>query len=155
MEILHQAIFRSPDREPVPRSIVIHPALSRYVLGWGRAGDIGYVAEVADKPVGAAWLRLLVGDNRGYGYVDDGTPELSIALLPAYRGMGTGSRLLAHLLSKAAKQFATVSLSVTPGNSAVRLYKRLGFEIIDQVDESLTMICYLGSSSAEEATSST
>ena len=39
-------------------------------------------------PIGAAWLRLLKGDERGYGHVDDETPELGMAVLPAYRGRG-------------------------------------------------------------------
>lgn len=50
--------------------------------GWGRAGDMGFVAVDAGsgEPIGAAWLRLLGGDERGYGYVDDETPELGMAV---------------------------------------------------------------------------
>jgi len=43
------------------------------------------------QPIDAAWLRLLVGDNRGFGYVDEKTPESSIALLPGHCGQGIGS----------------------------------------------------------------
>lgn len=31
------------------------PGLAPYLVGWGRAGDAGVVAEVAGDPVGAAW----------------------------------------------------------------------------------------------------
>lgn len=80
--------------------------------------------------VGAAWLRLLTGDERGYGWVDDATPELSMAVMPPWRGQGIGSRLLAALLDAAAERYDAVSLSVQADNSALRLYQRFGFEVV-------------------------
>ena len=142
MEMLYQAIYRPPGSAPVPRSLVINPVLSRYVLLWGRPGDLGFIAEVGSEPVGAAWLRLLPGENRGYGYVNARIPELSMALLPQYRGQGIGTRLLAHLLAEADRQYAAVSLSVSQGNRAIRLYERYGFEVIDWSGESWKMIRY-------------
>lgn len=80
------------------------------------------------------------GQDRGYGYVDDATPELSIALLPAYRGRGIGSQLLARLLEQAQGCCPGVSLSVSAGNPARRLYERFGFEIVAERGSSLTML---------------
>src|SRR5262245_37970979 len=57
-------------------------ALSRYVEGWGREGDIGVVASNDRGSVGAAWLRVFDHERPGYGYVDDTTPELAIFLTP-------------------------------------------------------------------------
>src|SRR6266545_5496611 len=73
------------------------PELARYVEGWGRPSDLGVVASWHGDPVGAAWLRLLVGDNKAYGYVDDSTPELAIAVDPALTGQGIGAALLKRL----------------------------------------------------------
>ena len=64
------------------------PELARYVAGWGRPGDVGVVASEAGDPVGAAWVRRLVGPGRGYGWVDDATPELAIAVAPGGEGRG-------------------------------------------------------------------
>lgn len=102
--------------------------LARYVRGWGAPGDLGVVGEYgSERPGGAAWLRLLTGDNAGYGYVDDKTPELSIAVVPEFRGTGLGTALLRRLLDDAAGEYDAVCLSVRRSNPAYRLYERLGF----------------------------
>ena len=101
------------------------PAIARYVEGWGtRPGDSGLLAIVDDVPVGAAWLRYFPASNPGYGFVDERTPELSVAVLPAWRGQGIGSHLIEHLLPG----LPAISLSCDPANPAWHLYLRLGFE---------------------------
>ena len=105
------------------------PELARYVEGWGRPSDLGVVATDGDgEPVGAAWVRMLVGEDAAYGYVDDTTPELAIAVDPQRTGDGIGSQLLKRLLLDAARMFPAVSLSVRADNPARRLYERFGFQ---------------------------
>jgi ribosomal protein S18 acetylase RimI-like enzyme len=99
------------------------------------AVDVG-----SGEAIGAAWLRLLTGDERGYGYVDDETPELGMAVLPAYRGRGVGSALLTRLLKSAGAVYHAVCLSVSADNPAVRLYTRTGFEQVCECEASLTMV---------------
>jgi ribosomal protein S18 acetylase RimI-like enzyme len=117
------------------------PELGRYVRGWGRPDDVGLLAVDAEtgQPVGAAWLRLMTREEAGYGYVDDETPELSIAVLPRYRGKGAGTLLLTRLLGDAERMYKAISLSVSGDNPAVRLYERLGFEAVSSSGTSLTM----------------
>ena len=123
---------------------------ARYVVGWGQSGDMGYVAMLGQTPIGAAWLRLWLGEDKGYGYVEDGVPELAIAVLPSYRNQGIGTQLLTQLLAIAQKHFPAVSLSVRSDNPVVRLYQRLGFVKVDQADQpnrvggySFTMILFV------------
>jgi GNAT superfamily N-acetyltransferase len=141
-QMLYQAIFVPPGQEAPPFAIVTQSELARYVAAWGRAEDLGFVAEDAEtrQPVGAAWIRLLAGEECGYGYVDARTPELSIAVLPDYRGMGVGTALLTALLDAAAERFPAVSLSVSRDNPAHRLYTRFGFTVVADDGESLTMV---------------
>ena len=111
------------------------PELARYVNGWGRAGDLGLIAvDERSKPVGAAWIRIWLGPEKGYGYIDDDTPELSIAVLPAHRGRGIGTKLVTELLAAAAGENQAVSLSVLVDNAALNLYRRIGFEVIDRTE---------------------
>jgi ribosomal protein S18 acetylase RimI-like enzyme len=56
---------------------------------------------------------------------------LDIALLPQFRGRGIGSALLRDLLADGAESGRTVSLHVEPSNPALRLYERLGFELVE------------------------
>jgi len=129
------------DTEPV----MTDDHVARYVEGWGRPGDMGVVAEIDGKGIGASWIRLFDRERPGYGFIAESIPELSIAVLPAWRGRGTGSSLLRGLLVDARTAgFAAVSLSVELDNPARRLYRDLGFERVEQHQGSWTMRLDLG-----------
>ncbi|MEH2113672.1 GNAT family N-acetyltransferase [Nostoc sp.] len=110
-----------------------NPDLAKYVKNWGCKDDSGFIAilESSNQPVGAAWLRLLTGKNKGYGYVDDCTPELAIAILSEYRNQGIGTQLLTNLLAVAKTSYPSISLSSRATNPAFTLYKRFGFKVVD------------------------
>ena len=140
-EFLYQALYVPPKTPPLPREIVHQPELAKYVQAWGRRGDMGAIAVLRENQAsaGAAWLRLFNFENPGYGYVDDNTPELAIAVLPQHRGQGIGTDLLIYLFEQAKSRYSTISLSVSADNPALRLYRRLGFEEVERYDNSLTM----------------
>lgn len=139
---LYHALHIPPGADPPPPEVVRQPDLARYVKGWmERPGDLGFVAEVSREPVGAAWLRLWPSDDRGYGFVNEATPELSMALLPSHRGRGIGTALLRRLLAAAARESEAVSLSVSASNAALRLYERVGFTVVGEGESgSVTML---------------
>ncbi|MBB6048675.1 GNAT family N-acetyltransferase [Armatimonas rosea] len=140
-EALYHSLYTSPGEPPLPRELLLLPELARYTEGWGqRFGDQGMLAwRTPQTSIGAAWLRLFSHDAPGYGYVDDLTPELVVSVQPAWRGFGVGTQLILATLEQARPQFPAVSLSVTPGNPAVRLYERLGFEIVRVGPNDITM----------------
>jgi ribosomal protein S18 acetylase RimI-like enzyme len=116
------------------------PPVRRYVERWGRPGDTALIAIQDFQKVGAAWFRLFTEANAGYGFVDEATPELSIAIVPSRRGSGLGSELLDALLDRArADGYAAISLSVEQGSPAVGLYERHGFERVGDDDGGMTM----------------
>jgi len=126
------------DEEPgmTTERMLTNPLLARYVVGFGEAaGDLGVIAEMGTPghPVGAAWVRVLAGDNRAYGWVDDAIPELGIAVVPEAVGKGLGSRMLTELLGRARGRYPGVSLSVRRDNAARRLYLRAGFEPVREL----------------------
>ena len=68
-------------------------------------------------------------------YLSPGSSELrlmEIALLPAARGAGIGSCLLAGVLQLALEDGLCVSLHVEPFNPAYAWYQRLGFQVVEQ-----------------------
>ena len=127
-EFLYQAIYLPDGVEPPPWSVVDLPELQVYVTDFGtRPGDHCMVAEVEKKVVGAAWSRIM----EDYGHIDNDTPSLAISLLPEYRGLGIGTRLLnALLLLLRENGYRQASLSVQKENPALRLYERAGFRIL-------------------------
>jgi GNAT superfamily N-acetyltransferase len=126
--MLTLAVFLPPGSPPLDNSLFERPELARYVRGWGRSGDDGIIAVAANgAAIGAAWMRLWASDDHGYGFIDPGTPELSVAVRAEFRGQGTGTRLLQRLLERADDLYESVSLSVSLLNPSVRLYRRLGF----------------------------
>jgi ribosomal protein S18 acetylase RimI-like enzyme len=148
-EMLYEASDAAANGVPDVAELRRHPDLARYVEGWGARTDMGVVAyDDTGTPIGAAWLRLLTGDAKGYGYVDDETPEISIAVRPGSRGRGLGERMLRDLLDAAADRFASVSLSVRVDNPARRLYERLGFRAVGggETGGSVTMTLATGRS---------
>jgi ribosomal protein S18 acetylase RimI-like enzyme len=136
-EALYQAIFVPPGEAPPPLHLIDQPELAQYISGFGgQVGDAGVLALIEAQPIGAAWARLI----HGYGYVDDQTPELSIAVLPEYRGQGVGTRLLVALFDQLRPQYNQVSLSVQTANPALHLYQRLGFQIARGDGDSRVMV---------------
>ena len=119
--------------------------LERYVAGWGRPGDDALVAIDEFQPVGAAWYRLFEQDEPGYGFVDEETPELTIAIVPSRRGKGLGEQLLTSLLDRAREEgYARISLSVEADNPAIRLYEQHGFTRVGDRAGALVMSAELG-----------
>ena len=146
--MLYEAVYWRDDgaeERPPFDEMMARPELSRYVEGWGRVGDVAIVAlDRRDEPVGGAWYRLFTAEEPGYGFVDAGTPELSIALYPECRRRHVGALLLGTLLQHARSDgFAAMSLSVARENPARRLYARHGFEVVSEADGSLTMVADL------------
>jgi len=96
--------------------------------------------EADHQLVGAIWGRLLTNENKGFGYIDDNTPELSMAVKNEYRNQGIGTELIKAITSEYQKiGVNNLSLSVDKANNASDLYKRLGFEIVEETETSWTM----------------
>lgn len=137
VDALYHAIYVPPGMPAPLKTIVQNPDLAVYIDGFGNhLGDEGVLALHDTKPVGAAWSRYI----RAYGFVDEAIPELSIAILPDYRGMGIGTRLLEVLLDRLKGRAEQVSLSVNQSNPAYRLYERYGFRVVTVDGESAVML---------------
>lgn len=137
-DMLHHAYYwreRDPGEEPGP--------FARYVKGWGRPGDTALIVVEDAFPVGAGWYRLFRRDQPGYGFVDEETPELTIAVVPSRRGRGLGEALLNALCERARGEgHRALSLSVERDNDAlVSYYEKQRFQrVADPGGDSVTML---------------
>lgn len=97
------------------------------------------VIEQAGAPVG----RLIVFRGEAEIRIVD------IALLPAARGRGLGGRLLRALLAEGAATNRPVRIHVERLNPALRLYERLGFQLLE--DKGVYLFLEWRPSAAKEA----
>jgi ribosomal protein S18 acetylase RimI-like enzyme len=144
-EMLYEAVYWQDDgaeERPPLEGLLANDENARYVAGWGRPGDVALCAlDRRDEPVGAAWYRRFSAGAPGYGFVADDIPELAIAVYPEFRGQRVGSLLLGALTARAARDSERgLSLSVHRDNPAKALYARLGFEVVAQPGDALTML---------------
>ena len=139
-EMLYQSLYVPVGDAPFERSILNQPEIGQYVKDWGRTNDAGFVAvDDHDRPIGAIWLRLFSGEEKGFGFVNDQTPELGMSVLPEYRGEGIGTSLLSALIKWAEDHYENISLSVASENPVRRLYERQGFTAVGKNGGSITM----------------
>jgi len=138
---LYEAIFVPEGAQPPQREIIERPELQVYVEGFGtQPDDICFTAETDGVIIGAVWVR----DMNDYGHVEDGVPSFAISLLPEYRGSGIGTALMQKMLDELRlRGYECASLAVQKANYALRMYRRLGFEIVDENDEEYIMVCRL------------
>lgn len=86
------------------------------------------------NPAGGVWLRWGTAESHGYGHVEEGIPELAIAVEQRYKGQGVGTQLLNAATELAREMGAPgISLSVAYDNPrAARLYRHVGFVDVDE-----------------------
>jgi ribosomal protein S18 acetylase RimI-like enzyme len=96
------------------------------------AQDAYYRAHYAN-----ATFDVIEADGKAAGrlYVarwEDEIRIMDIALLPEYRGNGTGTSLLRRLLAEADAGGKRTTIHVERNNPALRLYERLGFSVVKE-----------------------
>lgn len=140
-DFIYEAIFIPEGVAPPPKSIIEQPDLQVYIKDFGTGKyDICFVAEADGKIAGAVWVR----DMNDYGHIADGVPSFAISLYKEYRNFGIGTKLMTTMLDELRRIGCTrTSLAVQKENYAVKMYKKVGFEIIDETDEEYIMVCNL------------
>ena len=137
-DFLYEAIYIPDGTATPPKSVIACPELQVYIADFGNSiHDKALVAEVDGNIVGAIWARTM----NDYGHIDKNTPSLAMSVLKGYREMGIGTSLLTQMLStEKAAGYAKLSLSVQKDNYAVRMYKKAGFNTVDENNEEYIMV---------------
>lgn len=140
-DFLYEAIFAPEGISAPPKSIINQPELQVYVADFGKKkDDTGLFAEVDKRVVGAVWVRIM----NDYGHIDSDTPSFAISLYKDYRGFGMGTAMMKEMLwILKDRGYKQASLAVQKANYAVKMYKKVGFEIVDQNEEEYIMLCRL------------
>jgi GNAT superfamily N-acetyltransferase len=133
-EMLYQALSLPGSQAPA-REIIHRPEYARYVQGWGRPADKGYLAQEKNEGalLGAVWLRAPAESKP-----EEAPPELALFVRPGHRHRGIGASLLTQLV-RANPGLSAVLLQVGANSPAVRLFERFGFEIASQSPQSVVM----------------
>lgn len=113
------------------------PTFQKYLAGFPRDTDLGFIAEREGQDAGAVWSRYFTAADPGYGFVAEDIPELSIGVVAGRRGEGIGRALLNAMLAASP---VSLSLSVEDGNPAEELYRKSGFVPVGRVGNATTML---------------
>ena len=137
-DFLYEAIFVPDGVDPPPKSIVDTPELQVYISGFGsKPHDVALIAEADNKAVGAVWVRIM----NDYGHIDDETPSFAISLYKEYRGLGIGTEMMRAMLAILKDRgYSQASLAVQKANYAVKMYCKVGFEIVNENNEEYIMV---------------
>lgn len=140
-DFIYEAIFIPEGVSPPPKSIINQPDLQVYIKDFGKEkDDICFVAETDNKIIGAVWVR----DMNDYGHIEDGVPSFAISLYKPYRNFGIGTELMTTMLSELRQRgYKKASLAVQKENYAVKMYRKVGFEVIRETEEEFIMVCNL------------
>ena len=140
-DFLYEAIFQRDETNLVPKKIIENPELQVYIKNYGEEkDDYCLCAEINQKIVGAVWVRNI----KGYGSIDDITPEFAISLYRDFRGYGIGTEMMKEMLIILKNAgYSKTSLAVQKDNYALKMYISVGFEIIDENTEEYIMVKYL------------
>ena len=127
------------DEAPAPE-VVRRPEYARYVEGWGRPDDSGFVAYLPDEQdlIGAVWFRSPIPGPDEPQPNDESAPELAYAVAPKYRRRGIGAALITKWVRAHPGQ-SVLSLRVNSRNPVVRLYERFGFRVARESADSVTL----------------
>ncbi|MBO5303095.1 MAG: GNAT family N-acetyltransferase [Lachnospiraceae bacterium] len=137
-DFLYEAIFIPENVQAPPKSIIQTEELQVYVRNFGQEkDDICFVAEVNRKIIGAVWVRVM----NDYGHIEADVPSFAISLYKEYRGCGIGTALMKKMLTELKeRRYKKASLAVQKANYAVKMYRSLGFEIVDENEEEYIMV---------------
>ena len=140
--LFEMVYFPEEEDRPNKEEFLKQPNIFKYLKDFGlKKSDSGFIAEnERHELIATAWFRLFDKSNKGYGYISDDIPELSIAVLKEFRGNGVGSKMLKALIEKARSDgYPSISLSVDHENIACRLYLKEGFKKVGVLGTSWTM----------------
>ena len=140
-EALYIALYVPEGQPPFSKSVLDNPDISKYIDQWGTLpNDLALVAVFKNELIGAIWGRTFSSSKAGYGFIDENTPEISMAVKEEFRNQGIGTKLIDEIskiyLSKGIK---SISLSVDKRNRAKLFYVRKGFILVEAKGTAIIM----------------
>lgn len=143
--MLYEAIYQPEGTETLSRNIIKTPEINIFISNFGKLpDDYCLVADMDGEIIGAVWVRILSGRIKGYGNIDNETPEFAISLFGEYRNKGYGTQMMKKMIEYLKeKGYKQTSLSVDKNNYAVRMYQNLGFKIIKENEHDYLMLLKL------------
>lgn len=137
-DFLYEAIFQPDETNLAPKEIIQRSELQVYIKDFGKEkDDYCLCAESCGKVAGAVWVRNI----KGYGSIDDITPEFAISLYKDFRGLGIGTAMMKEMLTLLkSRGYKRASLAVQKENYALKMYLNVGFQIIDENAEEYIMM---------------
>lgn len=75
-DFTYHAIFQRDPNNLLSKDILNNPELEVFYEDFGKPDDFGLIATHENQAIGAVWARILDGPVKGFGHIDNKTPEL-------------------------------------------------------------------------------
>ncbi|MBE7385568.1 MAG: GNAT family N-acetyltransferase [Leptolyngbya sp. SIO1E4] len=139
--MIHYRQATEQDREALfeLHKLALGPYIDQ-IFGWNEAVQKQFFNDRFD----ANKLQWIVGNGLRVGVIayqerDTGFYLESLEIYPAYQGKGYGSAAIQDIIQKAQRRSLPVELQVFKINPAIRLYRRLGFSVVNESDRHIQM----------------
>lgn len=126
-------IYASTRTEEMEQVVNWSPVQKQAFLEWQFRTQHQYYREYYP----GAWFWMLELDGEAIGrlylqakHTDNSVRIIDITLLPQWRNRGIGRQLLLDVMHFATQQDRAITIHVESFNPAMRLYQRLGFELV-------------------------
>ncbi|WP_236980098.1 GNAT family N-acetyltransferase [Membranihabitans maritimus] len=126
-----EKVYRSTREEEISRAPWSEEDKAHFIHHQFLAQHTFYSEQFSDAKFDIIFVD---GQKAGRLYIEEREDELriiDIALLPAFRGQGWGTKLLEEIKLLAEKKTKSVGIHVEKNNPAMSLYIRLGFKDIE------------------------
>src|SRR5947209_11216883 len=102
--------------EPDAEAAKAVPRVAKYLVGWQRPGDFGFIAEQNGETIGAAWARRFSAEELKFPYGDEEAPKVWIGVKQNAGGPGVGEKPMRALIAGPAAGGPGLCPTVRPDN---------------------------------------
>lgn len=138
---LYNAIPQDNEEDLLDISVIREERFQKYIEKFGKEDDYAIVWEKDGQIAGLAWTRLFDEANKGFAYISDDIPELTVSILPGYNVQKISAELIEVISNELRiKGYDKVSVSVSENDEMLDVYTKYDFVEKEKQDDNRVLL---------------
>lgn len=138
---LYNAIPQDNEEDLLDISVIREERFQKYIEKFGKEDDYAIVWEKDGQIAGLAWTRLFDEANKGFAYISDDVPELTVSILPGYNVQKISAELIEVISNELRiKGYDKVSVSVSENDEMLDVYTKYDFVEKEKQDDNRVLL---------------